>query len=444
LEIAVSEPRSRDRVVIVGAGFAGFHAAKTLSRLARGALDIVLVNPTDYFLYLPLLPEVTGGVLEPRRVAVSLATGCPSVRFILGTVYDIDVEGSRVAFRDAKDDYHWLAYDRLLIAVGSVNKLLPIPGVAEHAYGFRSLAEALYLRDDLLRDVEIASATHDPEERAARCTFVVVGAGYTGTEVAANGQLLTKEAAAQCPGVEEEPIRWVLIDIAPRIMPELDRRLGAAAHKVLTARGVEVRTETAIEEASYEGVRLSTGEFIPTRTLIWCVGVRPDPLIERLGLPTNRGRLVVDQYLRVPGHPEIYSAGDAAAVPDLTRPGEITGMTAQHAQRQGQRAGYNIATSYFRSPPLPYKHHNLGFVVDLGGAKAAANVMGVSLSGVPAKVVARSYHLLAVPDNRIRIATEWALDAVLPRPVVQLGVVPPEAVRLAATAEGPSRPGFVE
>jgi NADH dehydrogenase len=442
LEFAVSGPGTRERVVIVGAGFAGFHAAKTLSRLARGVFEIVILNPTDYFLYLPLLPEVTGGVLEPRRVAVPLASGCPSVRFVLGTAYEVDVEGSRVAYRDAKGDDEFLSYDRLVLSVGSVNKLLPIPGVAEHAYGFRSMAEAVYLRDDLLRDVEIASATHDPEERAARCTFVVVGAGYTGTEVAANGQLLTRHAAEQCPGLRKEPVRWLLIDIAQRIMPELDQRLSVAAHKVLTQRGVEVRTETAVAEASYEGVRLSTGEFVPTRTLIWCVGVRPDPLIESLGLPTNKGRLVVDQYLRVPGHPEIYSCGDAAAVPDLTRPGQLTGMTAQHAQRQGHCAGYNIAASHYGSAPRAYKHRDLGFVVDLGGAKAAANVMGLPLSGLPAKVVARSYHLLAVPDNRIRIATDWALDSVLARPAVQLGVVPAETVRLAATAG--ARPGFVE
>ncbi len=190
----------------------------------------------------------------------------------------------------------------------------------------------------------------------------------------------------------------------------------------------------SVREATSEGVRLTSGEFVATRSLIWCVGVRPDPLVDELGLKTERGRLVVDEYLTVPGHPEVYAVGDAAAVPDLTRPGELTPMTAQHAQRQGQRAGHNIAASYGQGRRRPYKHHDLGFLVDLGGTQAAANPVGVHLSGQLAKVVTRGYHLLALPGNRIRTATDWVLDASLPRQVVQLGLVPPAAVRLDCTA----------
>ncbi|GAA2077654.1 hypothetical protein GCM10009780_13110 [Actinomadura alba] len=429
--------------MIVGAGFAGFHAARTLARLARGAVEIVLVNPNDYFLYFPLLPEVTAGILEPRRVTVPLATGCPGVRFVLGTVYGVDRVCRRVAYLDARGDHQSLGYDRLVITVGSVNKLLPIPGVAERAYGFRSMAEALYLRDHLIREVEIANTADDPERRAACRTFVVVGAGYTGTEVAAHGQLLTKDAAERCPGLGDRQVRWLLVDHAPRLLPELDPRLSHAAHKVLAKRGVEIRLRTTVEEASYEGVRLSDGEFVPSRTLIWCVGVRPDPVIEDLGLTTIRGRLVVDAYLNVPGHPEIYACGDAAAVPDLTRPGEITGMTAQHAQRQGKRVAHNIAASYGHGTRKPYKHRNLGFVVDLAGWRAAANIRGVALSGVPAKVLAGGYHLMAIPGNRLRIAADWTLETVLPRQVVRLGLVPPASVRLAATADAPAPAGAV-
>jgi NADH dehydrogenase len=443
LEIIVSGPHSLERVVIVGAGFAGFNAARTLARLARGAVEIVLVNPTDYFLYLPLLPEVTAGILEPRRVTVPLATGCPGVRFVPGTVYGVDRTGHCVVYLDAKGDHRSLAYDRLVLTVGSVNKLLPIPGVVEHAYGFRSMAEALYLRDHLIREIEIANTTEDPAERAACRTFVVVGAGYTGTEVAAHGQLFTRDAAERCPGLGDRSVRWVLVDLAPRLLPDLDPRLSRAAHRVLSKRGVEIRLRTTVDEASHEGVRLSDGELVPSRTLIWCVGVRPDPVIEDLGLPTIRGRLVVDAYLNVPGHPEIYACGDAAAVPDLTRPGEITGMTAQHAQRQGKRAAHNIAASYGHGTRKPYKHHDLGFIVDLAGLSAAANIRGVALSGLPAKVLASGYHLLAIPGNRLRITADWTLETVQSRQVVQLGLVPPAAVRLAATADEPAPPGAV-
>lgn len=437
LERTVSGFRRRERVVIVGAGFAGFHAARTLSGLVGSAVEIVLVNPTDYFLYLPLLPEVTAGILEPRRVAVPLATGCPGVRPLLGTADGVDLTCRRLSFTDPNGDHRSLDYDRLVLAVGSVNKLLPIPGIAEHAYGYRSMAEALYLRDHLVRQVELARACDDPRRRAEHCTFVVVGAGYTGTEVAAHGQLLTMDAAERCPGLDRCSMRWLLLDTAARVLPELDPRLSAAAHKVLTRRGVEIRTNTTVEQAFYGGVGLLGGDVVPSRTLIWCVGVRPDPLIESLGLPTRRGRLVVDEYLTVPGYPEIYACGDAAAVPDLTRSGELTAMTAQHAQRQGERAAHNIAASYGHGRRRPYRHRDLGRAVDLGGAQAAATVSGTALSGVTAKAITRGYHLLAIPDNRLRIWSDWMLDALLSRQIVQLGLVPASRVRLAATAEQP-------
>ncbi|GAA3819850.1 hypothetical protein GCM10022226_45330 [Sphaerisporangium flaviroseum] len=429
---------NRQRVVIVGGGFAGYTAARRLSRLAKGAIEIVLVNPTDYFLYLPLLPEVAAGILDPRKVAIPLAGICRGVRHLLASVDKVDIEGRRVECTDAEGNHRELGYDRLVIAVGSVNKLLPVPGVAEHAHGFRSIAEALYLRDHLIRQIELAEATDDPKERKARCTFVVVGAGYTGTEVAAQGQLLTLDTKRRRSLPDDQSIRWVLVDKAPRILPELNERLSRTAHRTLAERGVEIRTGTTVAEASADGVRLSDGEFVPTRSLIWCVGVGPDPLVESLGLATKKGRLLVDEYLTVPGHPEIFACGDAAAVPDLTRPGEYTAMTAQHASRQGKRAADNVAASYGRGERRPYRHSDLGFVVDLGGLKAAANPLGVPLSGLPAKVVTRGYHLLAVPAGRTRIAGNWLLDAVLPRQTVQLDLVRSKAVPL--TSDTPERP----
>ncbi|GAA2866337.1 hypothetical protein GCM10010517_25810 [Streptosporangium fragile] len=428
----------RQRVVVIGGGFAGFTTARTLSAIAKGAVEIVLINPTDYFLYLPLLPEVAAGILDPRKVAIPLAGNCPGVRHLLATVDRVDIGARRVECTDAEGNHRELGYDRLVIAVGSVNKLLPIPGVVEHAHGFRSLAEALYLRDHLIRQIELADASNDPEERKARCTFVVVGAGYTGTEVAAQGQLLTLDVRKRRPGLRDQPIRWILADLAPRILPELDQRLSRTAHRTLTERGVEIRTGTTVAEATAEGVKLSDGEFVATRSLIWCVGVRPDPLVESLGLPAERGRLLVDEFLRVPGHPEIYACGDAAAVPDLTRPGQYTTMTAQHASRQGKRAARNIAASYGHGQLLPYRHSDLGFVVDLAGTDAAANPLGVPLSGLPAKVVTRGYHLLAVPGGRARIAGNWLLDTLLPRQTVQLDLVRGSAVPLdSSTPEHP-------
>lgn len=413
----------RPRVVIVGAGFAGYHAARALARRARGRADITLVNPTDYFLYLPLLPEVATGILEPRHATVSIPGSLPDVRLLLAEAHDVDIARRRLSYVDPEGGHGQIGYDRLVLAAGSVNRLLPIPGVAEHAHGFRGLPEALYMRDHLTRQVELAAGAADPEERSERLTFVVVGAGYTGVEVCAHGQLFTDQIARRLPGLTGEQPRWMLVDVADRVLPDLDQRLSATADRVLRERGVEVRTGTSVQEAMPRGVRLTDGEYVGTRSLIWCVGVRPDPFVDSLGLPTNKGRLVVDDHLTVPGHPEIYACGDAAAVPDVTRPGEITPMTAQHAQRQGRLAAVNIAASYGQGMRRPYRHRDLGFVVDLGGAQAAANPLGVPLAGLPAKTVTRGYHLLSVPAGRSRIAIDWLLDATMPRQIVQVGLV---------------------
>ncbi|MEV5880207.1 NAD(P)/FAD-dependent oxidoreductase [Streptomyces sp. NPDC052101] len=430
---------SRPLIVIVGAGFAGYQVARTLSRLARGAADIMLINPNDYFLYLPLLPQVATGVLEPRRVSISLRGTLPRVRLVLGEVDRIDLNGRRVSFTDPEGSRCETGYDRLVLAVGSVNKLLPIPGVAEHAHGFRGMPKALYLRDHIARQIELASTSHDAHTRTARLTFVVVGAGYTGTEVAAHGQLFTDALArSHDRQADGERPRWLLIDLAPRILHELDRRLSDTARQVLERRGVDIRTQTSVKEATGDGVLLSDGEFVPTRSLIWCVGVRPDPLVEAVDLPTEKGRVVVDEYLTIRGHPEFFACGDAAAVPDLTRPGELTPMTAQHAWRQGKVVAHNIAASYGHGECRPYKHHDLGFAVDLGGIQGAANPLHLPLSGPLANAVTRGYHLAAMPGNRIRVAADWLLDFVLPRQAVQLGLVRSWAVPLdTASPEAP-------
>ena len=425
----------RIRVVIVGAGFAGVHAARRLTRISRrlkGVIEIVLINPSDYFLYLPLLPEVTAGILDPRQISVPLRTACPGARLVLGTVDRVDFDNRQIGLVDPQGNRRTMGYDRLLITAGSVNKLLPVPGVALHAHGFRSVGEAMYLRDHLVRQIELAAAAESSVERDARCTFVVVGAGYTGTALAAQGQLLTRAVARRHPGLRDQRIRWLLLDQAPRLVPELSPRLSAAVHRTLTGRGVEIRTRTSVDDATTGGVRLSDGTFVPTRSLMWCVGMRPDPVVGQLGLPTVRGRLTVDEYLTVPGHPDVLACGDIAAVPDLTRLGELTPMTAQHAVRQGRLAARNIAASLFgRGRRRAYRHRDLGFVVDLGGAKAAARPLGVPLSGVVAKVVTRAQHLASLRANRVRIACDWLLDAALGRQVVQFGLARAASVPLS-------------
>jgi NADH dehydrogenase len=434
--VSNEQKSGRRRVVVVGAGFAGYHAVRALRRKVGDAVEIVLINPTDYFLYLPLLPEVATGIVDPRRISISLTATLPGVRLVLGEVDSIDLDGHRVAWTDPDGGHGELGYDRLVLAVGSVNKLLPVPGIAEHAHGFRGIPEALYLRDHITRQMELAATATDPEERRARCTFVVVGAGYTGTEVAAQGVLFTDVLAKRIAGLDDVRPRWMLLDTAPHVLPGLDPRLSRTADRVLRERGVEVRTRESVGEAGSGWVQLTGGEKVATRTLAWCVGVRPDPLVEAVGAKTQKGRLVVSDDLQVPGCPDVFACGDAAAVPDRTRPGEVTAMTAQHAQRQGKLAGRNVAASLGFGRMGRYRHHDLGWVVELGGTDAAANPLHVPLSGLPAAAVTRGYHLISMPGNRIRVALDWVLDALVGRQTVQLGLVRSPSVPLeSATPE---------
>jgi NADH:ubiquinone reductase (H+-translocating) len=298
----------RHRVVIVGAGFAGYNAARELSRVAGAATEITVISPPDYFLYLPLLPQVGAGLVEPRHICVSLLSRMPRARFVLGTVTRVDVRQKVVTWSSPEGGSGRAGFDRLILTAGSVSKLLPIPGVAGYAHGFRSIAEAIYLRDHIIRQLELAAGAADEAERRARCTFVVVGAGYTGTEVAAQGQLLTTRLARRMPGLGGEPIRWMLLDTAPRLLPELHQHLSRTAGRVLRRRGVEVRTGQSVAAALDDcWVQLSTGEKVATHSLIWCVGVRADPLVVASAASHRRaqrgprhrggsGRIQIDAY----------------------------------------------------------------------------------------------------------------------------------------------------
>ena len=426
----MTQSRTKHRVVIVGAGFAGYNAARELSRRAGATTEIVVINSTDYFLYLPLMPQVAGGLVDSSHIRVSLTRRLRSMRFVLGSVTSVDPEQKVVSWTGPEGAAGQVEFDRLILTVGSVNKLLPIPGIATYAHGFRSIAEALYLHDHIVRQLELAAVAADAEERASRCTFVVVGAGYTGTEVTAQGQLMTTRLAKTMPGLAGQPIRWMLLDLAPRVLAELDPRLSKTATRVLRRRGVEVLTGQSVASALDGYVQLTTGEKVPTRSLIWCVGVRADPLVSGLKLDTNRGRLVVDEYMSVPGAPDIYACGDCAAVPDLTRPGQVCGMTAQHAVRQGKLVARNVAASLEHSRGKPYKHHDLGFLVDLGGLAGAADPLNIPLSGPLANAVTRVYHLYAMSGNQLRVLADWTLNAVTSPDATSLSVISAKSVPL--------------
>ena len=429
----------KPRVLVVGTGFAGYHCLRALERaLPPDAADLVAVNPTDYMLYVPLLPEVAGGSLDPRRVAVPLRPKLPRTRLVQGHATGVDLAERTCTVVDVEGRTRVEEWDRVVLTSGSVTRLMSIPGVAEHAFGFKSVAEAVFLRDHVLRQVELAEQADDPAERAARATFVVVGAGYTGTELVAQGLQLTRAALRGRTGLSEADVRWVLVDLAPRVLPGLNERLSGPAARVLRSRGVDVRLETSVEAVTDTCARLTDGTEIPARTVVWCVGVRPDPLVEAVSVATEKGRVVVDPTLAVPEHPYVFAAGDVASVPDVHNGGAPTPMTAQHAQRQGRLAGRNVAASLGFGTAGRYRHRDLGFVVDLGGGQAVADPLHVPLTGLPAKAVAKGYHLIAMPGNRLRVAVDWLTDLLARRQVVQFGLVPEAGVRLGDAERIPS------
>ncbi len=430
---------TRPRVVIVGSGFGGYTAARALR---RSELDVTLLSATDGMLYAPLLPDVAVGAVDPRSAVVPLTGTLGAVRVVRGRVHHVDLDRRVVHFTGPDDADHEIGYDRLLLAPGGVTRMLEIPGLAEHAIGLKTVTEALYLRDHVLGRVELAAVLPAGPARTAALTFVVVGAGYAGTELTAQMARLTRRLLADREGLDPSEAHWLLVDVATAVMPELGESLGADALTLLRRRGVDVRLGVSVDAVTDDHVTLTDGTRLACSTVVWCAGVTAHPLIGTLDLATVKGRLVVDADLRVPGHPEVFAIGDAAAVPDLTKPLDDDGHrplcppTAQHATRQASAAARNIRADLAGGRVTPYRHHDLGLVVDLGGPDAAATPLGIRLKGRPAKLVTRGYHLLAMPTlrRRARVAADWLLTGSRPDDV-SFGVVARDEA-LIGRAEG--------
>jgi NADH dehydrogenase len=411
-------------VVIVGSGFTGFECARRLARrLRRSDVEVTIISPVDYMLYTPLLPDVAGGVVDPRFVTIPLAGTLNGVRKVRGRVDSVDLEQHRLQFTDLEQRPCELPWDRLVLTPGSVTRLFDIPGLAHYARGLKSTAEALYLRDHVLEQLEMSCLEDDAELAQARRTIVVVGASYSGTELVVQLRALA-DAAAKQMSFDASDVKFVLLDLAKQVMPEVGERLGARAMRVLRRRGVDVRLGLTLNEVHADHVVLSDNSRIDTRTVAWVTGVTAAPLIQTLGLPTEKGRLKVQTDFQVPGYPAVFAAGDAAAVPDVTQPGKITPPTAQHAIRQGKVLADNVAASLGRGKKRIYKHRNMGLVVDLGPHQAVANPLKIQLSGYPAKFVTRGYHLYAIPRavNRWAVALAYLTDVFAARTLVSLGL----------------------
>ncbi|MGC5040525.1 MULTISPECIES: NAD(P)/FAD-dependent oxidoreductase [unclassified Streptomyces] len=426
---------TRPRILVVGAGFAGVECVRRLERkLSPDEADVTLVTPFAYQLYLPLLPQVASGVLTPQSIAVSLRRSKKyRTRIIPGGAIGVDLKAKVCVIRTITDETVNEPFDYIVLAPGSITRTFDIPGLTEHAFGMKTLAEAAYIRDHVISQLDLADASQDPQERASRLQFVVVGGGYAGTETAACLQRLTHAAVKRYPRLDPGLIKWHLIDIAPKLMPELGEKLGSSAQEILRRRGIEISLGTSIAKAGPEEVTFTDGRVIPTRTLIWTAGVVASPLIATLGAETVKGRLAVAPEMNLRGSDGVFALGDAAAVPDLAKgDGAMCPPTAQHALRQGRHVADNVIASLRGRSMAPYVHKDLGLVVDLGGTDAVSKPLGIELRGLPAQAVARGYHWSALRTNvaKTRVMTNWLLNAVAGDDFVRTGFQARKPARL--------------
>jgi NADH dehydrogenase len=426
----------------VGGGYIGVYTALSLRKRNRN-VRITLISPESYMTYQSFLPEAAAGNIEPRHVVVPLRRALKSVRLITGALQSLDHDRRTARVVPVEGESYEIAYDHVVIGVGSISRVLPVPGLAEYGIGFKTIEEAIFLRNQILSRMDIAESTPDESVRKRALSFVFVGAGYAGVEALAELEDLARDACRYFPSIDRSDMRWVLVEASGRILPEIGEGLGDYALKLLRARDIEVFLETRLASATGGLMKLSNGEEFEAETLVWTAGVRAHPSVARFGFPTDdRGRIVVDEKLRVVGTTGAWSAGDCAAVPDLTT-GTISPPTAQHALRQARRIGRNIAAVLGGDEPEVFRYRNLGALASLGRYKGVARVLGIRVRGFPAWVLHRTYHLSRIPTfgRKIRVMLDWTVALFFRRDIVQLGSLghPRDAITEAgASIDGPS------
>ena len=428
------------KVLVVGGGYAGTLVGRKLHRkLRRRGHELVLVNPENFMQYQPFLPEAAAGNIEPRHVVVPLRQVLRKARFVAGEVVRLDHERRVAVVSLADGSQAEEPYDVAVVTAGSRSRILPVPGLAEHGVGFKTLTEAIYLRNRVLSCLEVAAETASPDRRRGALTFVFVGGGYAGVEALAELEDMARSALRFYPMLRAEDMRWVMVEAAPRILTEIGERLSAYAKRRLEQRGIAVHVDTRLESAVDGVIRLSNGESFPADTLVWTTGVKAESLAARSGLPVDgAGRLVADEFLRVSGVDGLWACGDCAAVPN-TREGGIAPPTAQHALFQSRRLSKNLLRTMRGKEPKPFRHRNLGQIASLGLYRGVANPFGIRVRGFPAWFLHRTYHLLRMPttSRKVRIVFDWTVGLFFPRDIVQLGSLqhPREPFRKAAGEE---------
>ncbi|MCX5235434.1 NAD(P)/FAD-dependent oxidoreductase [Streptomyces prunicolor] len=449
--------KERARILVVGGGYVGMYTALRLQKklkreIKRGQVEITVVSPDPYMTYQPFLPEAAAGSISPRHVVVPLRRVLDRCRVVIGEATAID-HGKRtatlstLATEEEGTGTEELAYDELVLAPGSIARTLPIPGLAEHGVGFKTVEEAIGLRNHVIEQMDIASSTRDPAIRDAALTFVFVGGGYAGVEALGELEDMARYAVRYYHNVDADDMKWILVEATNRILPEVGEEMGTYTVTQLRRRNIQVLLETRLESCADRVAVLSDGQRFPTRTLVWTAGVKPHPVLAATDLPlTPHGRLKCTAELTIEGAAHAWAAGDAAAVPDVTAdaPGTLTALNAQHAVRQAKILGDNIAHSLREEPLQTYAHKYVGSVASLGLHKGVAQVYGRKLKGYPAWFMHRVYHLSRVPtfNRKARVLAEWTLAGLFKREIVSLGSLehPRAEFELAAGGKPPHDP----
>lgn len=415
----------------MGGGFGGAITARHLQDLLAprrrpGGPRVLLVAPENFLLFAPLLPEAAAGVVEPRHTVIPLREMLDRTQLLIGRVDSIDLDTRTAVAHDLTGARHDLSWGQLVLSPGSVPIVVAVPGLVEHAVGFKTLPDAIWLRNRVLHQLEAADAVDDPVRRRELLTFTFVGGGYAGVEALAEVESLARDALHTYPRLSRNDLRWVLVEARDSLLPGLDPKLARYAEENLRSRGVEILLDSWLESCVDCQVVLS-GHGVPpyrSETIVWATGQRPSPLVSQLGLPTDQhGRLIVDDQLRAGGRAEVFALGDAAAVPDPD--GGVCPGTAQHAVRQAKVCAANVAAALGVGEPARFTYRNRGLAVTLGRNHGAAQVFGFTLTGWLAWWAGRSYHLLMTPGlaRKFRVLGDWITAMIFPRDLSQLGAL---------------------
>ncbi|MGH3870067.1 MAG: NAD(P)/FAD-dependent oxidoreductase [Pseudonocardiaceae bacterium] len=417
------------RILIVGGGYVGMYTALGLqSTLRAGEASVTVVDLQAQMTYQPFLPEAAAGSIEPRHVVVPLRRVLRRCHIVCGRVTGVDHVHRFATVENCAGHTEQLGYDVLVMAPGSIARTLPIPGLAEHGIAFKTIGEAIYLRNHVLSRLEAADATLDAQLRRTLLTFVVIGGGYAGIEVLAELQDMARYACRYYETIQPQDLRWVLVEATGRIMPEVSPRMGRYTAERLTERGIEIFLNTRVTTMLNGHVVLDDGTEFDADTIVWTAGVKANPVLQHTDLPLDdRKRLRCQATLQVVDRPGVFSAGDCAAVPDLTSadPNATCSPSAQHAVQQAKVLAGNVIAHLRGQPLRPYQHRYAGSVASLGLYRGVAEIYGIRFKGIVAWFLHRSYHLSRMPtfNRKVRIVADWTAALLFRREVVALGQI---------------------